>query len=340
MVVFSAFVDSKANNEAKQSNQQKKITLIDEKRINEANKLIEGTKLTPDCEFAWTVQKHNNSKGQQVIDVDNGNLSFQIIPERGMLIQNVTYLSSTGKITLEGKEFNAENTPTMNTVGVEVVIDQTAPYKITIRGKINESLPYDSILHTIIDISTIPGASTFQFSNAIDFVNFNKKTTATEKPSIKLADVIKTARSWEPSFKEWYEKPAPDLTITDITGKKHKISDYRGKNLIVNVWATWCPPCKREIPDFIELRKEIKEDELAILGISTENGEDSKVKKFVQDNKMNYTIAVADFMKLTAPYSNIEAIPTTFFIDKQGKIKLATIGMLTLKDVKNILAAQ
>ena len=65
-----------------------------------------------------------------------------------------------------------------------------------------------------------------------------------------------------------------------------------------------------------------------------------KVKDFVKENKMNYTISVADFSKLAAPYGKIEAIPTTFFIDKQGKIKLATIGVLTSKDVKNILQAQ
>ena len=60
----------------------------------------------------------------------------------------------------------------------------------------------------------------------------------------------------------------------------------------------------------------------------------------VEDNKMNYTISVADFSKLAAPYSKISAIPTTFFIDKEGKIKFATIGVLTLQDTKNILQAQ
>ncbi len=332
LALLSATFIAMANVGTGQPNQQTTITLTDMgKGINETNKLIEGSKLTPDCEIPWTIQKQSTSNGLQVIEVNNGKLSFQILPTRGMSIQEV-------KIGEQNQGWNSPIIGTKPASLVEVVIDRTPPCRITVRGKIDEGTANGPNLTT--EISTVPGASTFQLSNIMDFAALDTKTTVSEKPKLTLAEITKSAKTWEPSFTEWFGKPAPDFTITDITGKKQKVSDYRGKNLIINVWATWCPPCRKEIPDFIELRKEIKEDELGIIGISTEDGQESKVKDFVKENKMNYTIAVADFSKLEAPYSKISAIPTTFFIDKEGKIKLATIGVLTLEDAKKILEAK
>ena len=87
------------------------------------------------------------------------------------------------------------------------------------------------------------------------------------------------------------------------------------------------------------MRKTTSEDKLAILGISTEKGETSLVKKFAEQQKMNYTILV-DEGRLPRPYNQITAIPTTFFIDPKGNIKFATIGTLNLADTKKILEAQ
>jgi len=159
-----------------------------------------------------------------------------------------------------------------------------------------------------------------------------------EEP-VEMADVIKSAKTWKPAFTSWYGKPETDFTITDITGKQHKISDYKGKNLILNFWATWCGPCLREIPDIIKLRNTVSEDELAILGISTEKGQTDLVKEFAAKEKMNYTILVSED-KLVPPYSEINAIPTTFIIDPKGNIKIATVGTLSLNDLNNIIKAQ
>jgi peroxiredoxin len=162
---------------------------------------------------------------------------------------------------------------------------------------------------------------------------------ATPLPSTKprLSDVIRTARTWGPAFTPWYGKPAPDVTLTDITGKKHKLSEYRGKNVLIVFWATWCRPCHMEIPHLIELRKTVSQDDLAMLAISNERLD--LVKKFVAMAKMNYTVLV-DRGTLPSPYNAVNAIPSSFFIDTEGKIKLATSGLISLKDIKAILDAE
>ena len=156
---------------------------------------------------------------------------------------------------------------------------------------------------------------------------------------LAMDDIIESAQNWEAGFTEWFNKQTPDFTIKDITGKRHKISDYRGKNLILNFWATWCGPCLKEIPDIIKLRKTVSEDELAILGISLEKGKTDLVKEFAEKEKINYTILVSEDT-LVPPYSEINAIPTTFIIDPEGKIKMAAVGTLTYSDLNNLLDAK
>ena len=152
-----------------------------------------------------------------------------------------------------------------------------------------------------------------------------------------LSDITRAARTWRPGFQDWYGKPAPDFTLADLSGKQHKLSTYKGKNVLLIFWATWCGPCRMEIPDLIELRKTTSEDELAMLGISNESP--ALVKSFVGQAKMNYTILL-DPGSLPEPYRAITAIPSSFFIDQQGKIKFSTMGVVSLKEVQAILDAE
>ncbi len=154
---------------------------------------------------------------------------------------------------------------------------------------------------------------------------------------LNLSDIIRAARTWRPGYQTWYGKPAPDFALTDLSGKEHKLSDYKGKNVLVIFWATWCGPCRVEIPDLIELRRTISEDDLAMLAISNESP--ALAKRFVQQAKMNYTILI-DRGTLPGPYNSISAIPSGFFIDRQGKIKLSTTGLVSLNEIKAVLAAE
>jgi len=158
--------------------------------------------------------------------------------------------------------------------------------------------------------------------------------TPSTGPKVSLKDIIQAARTWGPSFPVWYGKPAPDFALTDLDGKEHKLNDYKGKKVLLVFWATWCPPCRKEIPDLIELRKTVSEDKLAMLAISNEKPD--LVKSFVAQANLNYTVLL-DQGTLPGPYNTINAIPSSFFIDPEGKIKLATSGLVSLSEIKAIL---
>lgn len=160
-----------------------------------------------------------------------------------------------------------------------------------------------------------------------------------------LKQVIDAARTWGPAsdLKGWFGKPAPEFTLTDMSGKQHKLSDYRGKDVMLVFWATWCGPCRMEIPDLIKLRNTISEDKLAMLAISyiTPRNTTEIVKNFIAKNKgINYTVFSVNSSDMPAPYNLVNAIPCSFFIDPEGKIKLTTVGLLPLSDMKAILQSE
>jgi thiol-disulfide isomerase/thioredoxin len=155
--------------------------------------------------------------------------------------------------------------------------------------------------------------------------------------SSNLKSIIASASSWGPILSNFYGKPMPDFTVTDITGKTQKLSDYRGKEVMVVFWATWCMPCQQEIPHLIALRNIFSSDKLAILAISNESAD--TVKAMVDDKNMNYTV-IAYKDTLPEPFSSIRGYPSAFFIKPDGTLKICTEGGLQLGEMKSILLAQ
>ena len=123
---------------------------------------------------------------------------------------------------------------------------------------------------------------------------------------------------------------APDFSLKSVDGKTVKLSDYKGKVVIIDFWATWCPPCRKGIPDLISIQNEFK-DKVVIIGISLDREKTIKdVPGFVKSYGINYPVVYGDD-KVATDYGGIQSIPTAFVIDKNGNIADSHVG-LTDKD--------
>ena len=123
-----------------------------------------------------------------------------------------------------------------------------------------------------------------------------------------------------------------EFAVTDISGKTISSAELRGKVVLVNFWATWCGPCRVEIPDLIALQKKYA-DNLVVLGISEDEGDIPLVKKFAAEHNINYPLVMAtpEIRKL---FPEVMALPTTFVLDRDGKLVQKTVGLLNAKETE------
>jgi len=135
---------------------------------------------------------------------------------------------------------------------------------------------------------------------------------------------------------------APAWELKDLEGKTVKSSDFKGKVVILDFWATWCPPCRAEIPHFVDLQKTYGDKGLTVIGVSLDEGGPKVVKEFSQKFKVNYPMVMGND-KIVSDYGGVEGIPTTFVIDRQGRIVNKHVGYADKetfeKEIKPLLQA-
>jgi len=166
----------------------------------------------------------------------------------------------------------------------------------------------------------IAGAAGFGLQKAVSYSNQPEPVQATPPP----ASVVGLHR--------------PDFSLTDLDGKVRNVSEWDGKILLVNFWATWCPPCKKEIPGFMELQEKYASQGFQVIGVAVDD-EDS-VRHYADFMDMNYPIMAAEMasMEIARSYGNrVNALPFTTFVNKQGKIVHTVAGEISREETEKII---
>jgi cytochrome c biogenesis protein CcmG/thiol:disulfide interchange protein DsbE len=129
---------------------------------------------------------------------------------------------------------------------------------------------------------------------------------------------------------------APDFTLKKEDGSSFTLSKHKGQVVILNIWATWCPPCREEIPDFVKIQKKMKDEGILFVGVSVDKKGWSAVRPFAKKYGINYPIMVDDGT-VRSKYGPFRGIPTTFIINKEGKVAYAAVGMINTNALQPVL---
>ncbi len=138
-------------------------------------------------------------------------------------------------------------------------------------------------------------------------------------------DAAMAAMSGTADSAQMTPKLAPDFQLKDVDGAVHKLSDLRGKVVMLNFWATWCPPCRKEIPEFAELQQEYGAQGIQFIGIALDDEGLAKIKPWLANHPVSYPILVPDD-KVGPSYGDMTSIPVTFVIDRKGMIRNSFVG--------------
>ncbi len=129
----------------------------------------------------------------------------------------------------------------------------------------------------------------------------------------------------------------PDFSLPTLAGNTFNSSEQEGRVLLVNFWATWCAPCREEIPDLIALQEEIGGDKFDVIGISQDMDGEALVRQFAEEMEINYPILLDESNSVAEAFGTVFALPTTFVVDKSGTITHRTIGLFPVDAVKDEL---
>ena len=130
---------------------------------------------------------------------------------------------------------------------------------------------------------------------------------------------------------------ANNFALTDMDGKKHTLSQYKGKWVIVNYWATWCPPCLEEVPDLVALYDSRKNKDVMVIGVVFDYQSAKEVTEYVDDMLMSYPIVLGDD-EVTKQIGGAEVLPTTFIYNPRGELVKTKRGLVTKQYLETFMA--
>ena len=153
--------------------------------------------------------------------------------------------------------------------------------------------------------------------------------------ALVLAGCSKSLRESEARVKpESGRKKAPNFSLKDANGDTVNLADYRGKVVLVNFWATWCGPCKYEMPWFVEFEQKYKDRDFAVLGVSMDDDGWKSVRPYITSHKINYRVVIGSEV-VSQQFGDIDSLPTSFILDRQGRIAATHVGLVDKRDYQN-----
>ena len=133
---------------------------------------------------------------------------------------------------------------------------------------------------------------------------------------------------------EGQRQTAPNFSLKDADGNPVHLADYRGKVVLVNFWATWCGPCEVEIPWFVEFEQKYRDQGFAVLGLSMDDDGWKAVRPYIASHKINYRVMIASEV-VSQQFGDIDSLPTSFVLDRQGRIATNHVGLVDKRDYQN-----
>jgi peroxiredoxin len=166
-------------------------------------------------------------------------------------------------------------------------------------------------------------------------LNAQRQTQGTLVPEVANNQSVQQDVAADEGMPDLRGKRAPEFTLKTVEGKKVSLADYKGKAVLINFWATWCAPCKIEMPWFVALRDQYASQGFEILGVSEDDSDTprSKLIKFGQEQKINYPLLVGED-SMSRKYGGVEFLPTSYFVGRDGKVVAETAGLVSKSEIE------